>query len=172
MYDPHDEAHGPHLVQVPTPDDEEWLVVPTVDLRCVGRTTARRRCRNRVMDSRADRVNGGLSLRWSTRGMVYVYEMFGSADAVRAWREQRCPVHDTLEAVDECAVEWRLYDPERDAAFFAMEIPPLPRLPEPGQEWSEVPDWIRHLWRIGHEQRQYLGMPAGASYVPGQGWTP
>lgn len=174
FFDPHDESRGPHLVEIPRPGDpyaEEWLVVPSVRLQCVGRTQTGRRCRNYVMDGRRDRVSGGLALRWSTAGVIGAYQMGGSADALRAWREQRCVRHDTPDAVDACAVEWRPYSAEHDAAHFTQPIPPLPRLPEPGQDWSEVPDLLLYLWRQGRFQREHLGMPAGATYTPGQGWT-
>lgn len=161
-------------MEAPHPTDphaDEWLVVPCVRLQCVGRTQAGRRCRNRVMDGRSDRVNGGLALRWSTTGVIGVYQMGGSTEALVAWRQQRCVKHDTPETVEACAVEWRPYSAEHDAAHFTQPIPALPRLPEPGQDWREVPDWLVYLWRQGQFQREHLGLPAGATYTPGRGWT-
>lgn len=176
FYDPYDVSCGPHLVGVPplgdsAPGELDLLVVPTVDLQCVARTKARRRCRNRVRDGRQDRLYGDTTLHWYTHGLITVYAMDGSPEALRVWREQHCPTHDTPDAVDECAVEWRPYSAEQDLDFFLQPIPPLPLIPEPEQEWTEVPEWLLQLWRVGHGQRTRFKLPAGATYIPGRGWT-
>ncbi|NKY96772.1 hypothetical protein [Nocardiopsis alborubida] len=168
-----DPDRGPYLFELDPVDHgpARWVIAATDDPQCTARTTKGRRCANTVLRSHSTSLYAHPVRYWSHAGLLRVYRVEASDEIQRVWLEQRCRLHDTVEAVDECAVEWRPYEPEHDSARFTEDLPALPRLPEPGQNWSEVPEWIAELWRIGRYQREHLGVPAGASYVPGRGWT-
>ena len=82
--------------------------------QCTARTRKGRRCRNDAWEE------GQLSL-FSTRYVGdRVLHIYGPlpVDRVERYLEQRCPVHDTPDAVDACAPEWELFDPERHSHLY------------------------------------------------------
>ena len=166
------EPPGPFVFAIDQPPHGmRWIVAPSDLPQCVARTRKRRRCQNTIMETFAGpRLHLDRTLVWTRAGVLELHPLSGETEALRLWLEQHCSVHDSLETVDECAVEWRPYVPERDDLYFVRPIPDLPSWPEPTQDWTEVPQWLGELWEIARGQRS-RGLPAGASYAPGRGWT-
>ncbi|MGC5054720.1 hypothetical protein ACLQ2S_25080 [Micromonospora sp. DT48] len=96
-------------------DQRIWYVPDGVfHLRCVARTSKKRRCQNPL--------EYGQTARWSqlrsTHGLISVYDLsILDDDATRRWMDQHCDLHDTPTTVDEVSPEWEPFDPVRHAAM-------------------------------------------------------
>jgi hypothetical protein len=125
------------------------------DLRCIARTRTGQRCRLMVLATRADAPPAFRErLLWSTRGLLTVLDLGGPDDLTRAWTGQHCRTHDTPDAVDATAVEWRPFDAEADTAMIDPVLS-LPRRPGPDADWCPVPGWLSDLWWATGARRPY-----------------